>query len=333
MKIDCPFLDAVGNTPLMRLRCASELTDCAIYGKAEFMNPGGSVKDRAAKYMLIDALERGVVRRGGIVVEGTAGNTGIGLTLAGNALGLRTLIVMPETQSLEKQSALKGMGAELRLVPAVPYKNPDNYVHQARRLAEELAATVPAGVLYANQWDNLANREGHVASTGPEIWSQTDGRVDAFICSVGTGGTLAGVAEYLKQRRPGIVTAAADPDGAGIYSWVKHGELKSQGSSITEGIGQNRVTGNLEGSKIDDAFNIPDIELLPVLWDLIGAEGIYVGASSGLNVAGAIRLARQLGPGHTIVTILCDSARSYESRLFSREFLTSLGLPLPPWMQ
>ncbi len=332
MKIDCPFLDAVGNTPLIRLRRASERTGCTIYGKAEFMNPGGSVKDRAAKYILIDALQRGVVRHGGVVVEGTAGNTGIGLTLAGNALGLRTIIVIPETQSVEKQSALKGMGAELRLVPAVPYKNPDNYVHQARRLAEELAATVPEGVLYANQWDNHANREGHVASTGPEIWAQTDGHVDAFICAVGTGGTLAGVAEYLKQRRPGIVTAAADPDGGGIYNWVKHGELKSLGSSITEGIGQNRVTGNLEGARIDDAFNIPDAELLPVLWELIGDEGIYVGASSGLNVAGAIRLASKLGPGHTIVTILCDSARSYESRLFNKDFLTSRGLPPPPWI-
>ena len=332
MKVYCPLLDAIGNTPLIRLRLASERTGCTILGKAEFMNPGGSVKDRAAKYILIDALERGVIRQGGVVVEGTAGNTGIGLTLAGNALGLRTVIVMPETQSIEKQSALKGMGAELHLVPAVPYKNPDNYVHQARRLAERLATTAAEGVLYANQWDNLANREGHLASTGPEIWAQTEGRVDAFICSVGTGGTLAGVAEYLKQRRPDIVTAAADPDGAAIYNWVKHGELKAQGSSITEGIGQNRVTGNLEGARIDDAFNIPDSEILPVLWELIGEEGLYVGASTALNVAGAIRLARQLGPGHTIVTILCDSARSYESRLFSRDFLTSRGLPPPPWM-
>ncbi len=333
MKVDCPFLDSVGNTPLIRLRRASERTGCSIYGKAEFMNPGGSVKDRAAKYILIDALERDAVRPGGVVVEGTAGNTGIGLTLAGNALGLRTVIVMPDTQSGEKQSALRGMGAELRLVPAVPFKNPGNYVHQARQLAEQLAATVPEGVLYANQWDNLANRRGHVASTGPEIWNQTDGRVDAFICAVGTGGTLAGVSEYLKQRRPGIVTAAADPDGAGIYSWVKHGEMKSQGSSITEGIGQNRVTGNLEDATIDDAFNIPDSELIPVLWELIGDEGIYVGASSALNVAGAMRLADKLGPGHTIVTILCDSARSYESRLFNTEFLESHGLPPPPWMR
>lgn len=333
MKVNCPFLDAVGNTPLIRLRRASERTGCTIVGKAEFMNPGGSVKDRAAKYILIDALKRGAIRQGGVVVEGTAGNTGIGLTLACNALGLRTVIVMPETQSIEKQSALKGMGAELHLVPAVPYKNPDNYVHQARRLAERLAATAAEGVLYANQWDNLANREGHIASTGPEIWAQTEGRVDAFICSVGTGGTLAGVAEYLKQHRFDIVSAVADPDGAAMYNWVKHGELKAQGSSITEGIGQSRVTGNLEGARIDDAFNIPDSEILPVLWELIGEEGIYVGASSALNVAGAIRLARQLGPGQTIVTILCDSARSYESRLFNRDFLTSRGLPPPPWIE
>lgn len=333
MKVDCPFLESVGNTPLIRLRRATERTGCTIYGKAEFMIPGGSVKDRAAKYILLDALDREVLRPGGVVVEGTAGNTGMGLTLAGNALGLRTIIVMPDTQSGEKQSALRGMGAELRLVPAVPYKNPDNYVHQARRLADELAGTVPEGVLYANQWDNLANRKGHVASTGPEIWDQTNGRVDAFICAVGTGGTLAGVSEYLKQRRPDIVTAAADPDGAGIYSWVKSGEMIAQGSSITEGIGQNRVTGNLEDARIDDAFNIPDRELIPVLWELIAEEGIYVGASSALNVAGAMRLADQLGPGHTIVTILCDSARSYESKFFNVDFLQSRGLPPPPWMR
>ncbi len=331
--IDRPFLEAVGNTPLIRLRCASEQTGCAIFGKAEFMNPGGSVKDRAAKYILLDAFRRGVLRTGGTVVEGTAGNTGIGLTLAGNALGVRTIIVMPETQAIEKRSALLGMGAELRLVPAAPYKDSNNYVHQARRLAEELAGSVPGGVFYANQWDNRANREGHTASTGPEIWRQTDGKIDAFICAVGTGGTLAGVAEYLKQRKPGIVTAAADPDGAAIYHWVKHGELKASGSSITEGIGLGRVSGNLEGAKIDDAFNIPDREWVPVLWELISEEGLYVGGSTGLNVAGAIRLARQLGPGHTIVTMLNDSARTYESKLFNREFLESRGLPPPPWLQ
>ncbi|MCC5864641.1 MAG: cysteine synthase A [Wenzhouxiangella sp.] len=324
------FLDAVGRTPLIRLRHASELTGCEIYGKCEFMNPGGSVKDRAAKYMLLDALEAGLIEPGGVVVEGTAGNTGIGLTLAGNALGLKTIIVMPETQSEEKKSALRGMGADLRTFPAVPYRNPDNYVHQARRLAESLSDD--HGVFYANQWDNLSNREGHMRSTAPEIWEQLAGRIDGFSCAVGTGGTLAGVSLWLKQKRSDIVIAAADPDGAGIYSWIKHGEMRSSGSSITEGIGQNRVTGNLEGAKIDDAFNIPDRELVPVLWDLIGREGLYLGASSGINVAGAIRLARQMGPGHRIVTILCDSASRYESRLFNPDFLRERDLPLPPWL-
>ena len=323
--------DAVGNTPLIRLRLASALTGCEIYGKAEFMNPGGSVKDRAAKYLIQDALDRKLIEPGGIVVEGTAGNTGIGLTLVGNSLGLRTVIVMPETQSVEKQSALRGMGAELRTVPAVPYRNPDNYVHQAKRLAESLQSQ--HGVFYANQWDNLANRDGHRQSTAPEIWQQLDGNVDGFVCAVGTGGTLAGVGSWLKEQRPEIVTALADPDGAGIYNWVKHGEVcASSGGSITEGIGQNRVTGNLEGALIDEAFNIPDSELLPVLWDLIGKEGLYLGASSGINVAGAIRLARELGPGHTIVTVLCDSASRYERKLFNPEFLRDKGLPLPPWL-
>lgn len=326
-----PFLEHVGNTPLIHLRAASGRTGCTILGKAEFMNPGGSVKDRAAKYLLVDALKRGLVEPGGTVVEGTAGNTGIGLTLAGNALGLKTIILMPETQSAEKQSALRGMGAELRTVPAVPYANPENYVHQARRLAESMAGSAAHGVVYPNQWDNPANREGHLASTGPEIWEQTEGRVDGFICAVGTGGTLAGVSEYLKSRNPDIVTAAADPEGAGIHDWIKFGEIRSSGSSITEGIGQNRVTGNLEGARIDDAFRIPDSELVPVLWELIGREGLYVGASSAINVAGAIRLAEQLGPGHTVVTVLCDSASRYESRLFNREFMASKGLPMPPW--
>jgi cysteine synthase len=324
------FLEAVGNTPLIRLRLASELTGCEIYGKCEFMNPGGSVKDRAAKYLLLDAIEAGLIEAGGIVVEGTAGNTGIGLTLAGNALDLKTIIVMPETQSEEKKSALRAMGADLRTFPAVPYKNPDNYVHQARRLAESLESA--HGVFYANQWDNRSNREGHMRSTAPEIWDQLDGRIDAFTCAVGTGGTLAGLSLWLKERNPNIVISAADPDGAGIYHWVKHGEIQSSGSSITEGIGQNRITGNLDGAKIDEAFNIPDRELLPVLWDLIGKEGLYLGASSGINVAGAIRLARQMGPGHTIVTVLCDSASRYESKLFNLEFLKSRDLPPPPWL-
>lgn len=324
------FLHAVGNTPLIRLRLASELTGCEIYGKCEFMNPGGSVKDRAAKFMLLDAMSQGLVEPGGIVVEGTAGNTGIGLTLAGNALGLRTLIVMPETQSEEKKATLRSMGAELQTCPAVPYRDPANYVHQARRLAEGLSSE--HGVFYANQWDNPSNREGHMRSTAPEIWEQTDGRIDAFICAVGTGGTLAGLSLWLKERKPGVIIAASDPDGAGIYSWVKTGEMRSSGSSITEGIGQNRVTGNLEGVQIDEAFNIPDGELIPVLWDLIGKEGLYLGASSAINIAGAIRLGKLLGPGKTLVTILCDSASRYASRLFNPAFLHERGLPLPPWL-
>jgi cysteine synthase A len=330
MMVSEHVLTAVGNTPLIRLRAASRLTGCEIFGKCEFMNPGGSVKDRAARYMLEDALAAGLIEAGGTVVEGTAGNTGIGLTLAGNALGLRTVIVMPDTQSVEKKSALRSMGAELRTFPAVPYRNPENYVHQARRLAESMVSE--HGVFYANQWDNLSNRTGHMRSTAPEIWNQTTGEIDAFICAVGTGGTLAGVSMWLKEKNPGIVIAAADPDGAGVYNWIKHGEMRSSGSSITEGVGQNRVTGNLEGAVIDDAFNIPDAELMPVLWDLIGGEGLYLGPSSALNVAGAIRLGQALGPGKTIVTILCDSAARYATKLFDRDFLGQHHLPLPPWL-
>jgi len=331
MQTPSDFLAAVGRTPLIRLRGASEITGCEILGKCEFMNPGGSVKDRAAKFMLEDALAAGKIEKGGVVVEGTAGNTGIGLTLAGNALGLKTIIAMPDTQSSEKKAALRSMGAELRTYPAVPYKNPDNYVHQARRLAEQLDS--PHGVFYANQWDNLSNRGGHMRSTAPEIWTQTQGAIDGFICAVGTGGTLAGMSMWLKEKKPDVVIGAADPDGAAIYNWVKYGEMRSSGSSITEGIGQNRVTGNLDGAVIDEAFNIPDQELVPILWDLIAREGLYVGASSAINVAGAIRLARELGAGKTIVTILCDSAARYASRLFDPDFLTSKGLPLPPWLQ
>ncbi|HEU4620259.1 MAG TPA: cysteine synthase A [Gammaproteobacteria bacterium] len=326
------FVAAVGNTPLIRLRKASELTGCTILGKAEFMNPGGSVKDRAAKYIVLDAEKRGLIERGGLIVEGTAGNTGIGLALVGNSRGYRTLILMPNTQSQEKKDALRLCGAELREVPAVPYRDPNNYVHIAKRTAEELAKTEQHGVLYANQWDNLANREGHVASTGPEIWTQTDGRVDGFTCAIGTGGTLTGVAEYLKHRNKNVVVAAADPRGAAIYSWLKTGELKSEGSSITEGIGQGRITGNIEGGKIDDAFQIPDEEMLPILYDLLQNEGLLLGGSSGINVAGAIRLAKQLGPGKTIVTILCDSGSRYQSKLFNPAFLASKGLPPPPWL-
>jgi len=326
------FIDAVGNTPLIKLRKASEQTGCTILGKAEFLNPGGSVKDRAAKYIVLDAEKRGVLETGGLIVEGTAGNTGIGLALVGNARGYRTLILMPETQTQEKKDALRLCGAELRTVPAVPFRDPNNYVHQAERTAAELSKSEPHGVLYANQWDNVANRDGHSDSTGPEIWEQTDGQIDGFTCAVGTGGTLAGVSAFLKHRNPAVVTAAADPMGAAIYSWIKTGELKSEGSSITEGIGQGRVTGNLDGAQIDDAFRIPDEEMLPVCFDLLQEEGLLLGGSSGINVAAAIRLAKALGPGKTIVTVLCDSGSRYQSKLFNPEFLAAKGLPLPPWL-
>jgi cysteine synthase A len=332
MDIRQDFVDAVGNTPLLKLRQASEITGCTILGKAEFLNPGGSVKDRAAKYMVLDGERRGVIEPGGLIVEGTAGNTGIGLALVGKSRGYRTLILMPNTQSQEKKDALRLCGAELREVPAVPYKDPNNYVHVAARTAKELEATEGHGVLYANQWDNHANRDGHTASTAPEIWEQTAGRIDGFICAVGTGGTLAGVSAFLKHKNPAIVTAAADPMGAAIYGWIKTGELKGQGSSISEGIGQGRVTGNLDGARIDDAFQIPDTEMLPVVYDLLQNEGLLLGGSSGINVAGAIRLARQLGPGKTIVTVLCDSGQRYQSKLFNVEFLRSKDLPLPPWL-
>jgi cysteine synthase A len=332
MDIRHDFVDAVGNTPLIRLRQASELTGCTILGKAEFLNPGGSVKDRAAKYMVLDGERRGVIEPGGLIVEGTAGNTGIGLALVGKARGYRTLIFMPNTQSQEKKDALRLCGAEVREVPAVPFKDPNHYVHTADRTAKELAATERHGVLYANQWDNHANRDGHAQSTAPEIWAQTGGSIDGFICAVGTGGTLAGVSAFLKHKNPSIVTAAADPMGAAIYSWIKTGELKSSGSSISEGIGQGRVTGNLDGALIDDAFQVPDTEMLPVLYDLLQNEGLLLGGSSGINVAGAIRLARQLGPGKTIVTVLADSGQRYQSKLFNPEFLRAKNLPLPPWL-
>ncbi|HYD76343.1 cysteine synthase A [Ramlibacter sp.] len=326
------FADAVGNTPLIRLRKASERTGCTILGKAEFMNPGGSVKDRAALHIVLGAEARGDLKRGGVIVEGTAGNTGIGLALVGNARGYRTIVVIPETQSREKKDALRLYGAELREVPAAPYSNPANYVHVAERLASELARSETGGVLYANQWDNLSNREAHVRTTGPEIWRQTDGQVDGFVCSIGTGGTLAGTGLYLKERKPGVRIAAADPMGAGMYHWVKHGELRSEGSSITEGIGQNRITRNLEGAPIDDAYAIGDEEALPLLFDLLKEEGLCLGGSSGINVAGAIRLARDLGPGHTIVTILADSGTRYQSKLYNPAFLREKSLPVPAWL-
>ena len=326
MDIRDGFIGSIGNTPLVRLRGPSQLTGCEILGKAEFLNPGGSVKDRAALYIILDAEKRGLLRPGGVIVEGTAGNTGIGLALVGNARGYRTVIVIPETQSQEKKDMLRLCGAELREVPAVPYQNPDNYVHVSERLAKEL------GALWANQWDNTANRDGHIASTGPEIWAQTGGKVDGFTCAIGTGGTLAGVAIYLKQKNKNVRIAAADPVGAAMYSWFKHGELKSEGSSITEGIGQGRVTKNLEGAPVDDAYQIPDAEALPLIFDLLKNEGLCLGGSSGINVAGAIRLAKDLGPGHTVVTILADSGTRYQSKLFNPAFLKQKGLPYPDWL-
>jgi cysteine synthase A len=321
------FVGAIGNTALIRLRGPSELTGCEILGKAEFLNPGGSVKDRAALYIILDAEKRGLLKPGGTIVEGTAGNTGIGLALVGNARGYRTVIVIPETQSQEKKDMLRLCGAELREVPAVPYKDPNNYVHVSERLATELNA------FWANQWDNTANREGHILSTGPEIWAQTNGRVDGFVCAIGTGGTLAGVATYLKQRNRGIRIAAADPFGAAMYSWFKHGRLESDGSSITEGIGLGRVTKNIEGAPVDDAYRIPDAEALPWIFRLLKEEGLCLGGSSGINLAGAIRLARDLGPGHTVVTILADSGTRYQSKLFNSQFLNSKGLPYPDWLK
>jgi cysteine synthase A len=326
------FVGTVGNTPLIRLRKASEATGCEILGKAEFLNPGGSVKDRAAVSIILDAEERGDLQPGGVVVEGTAGNTGIGLAMVGNARGYRTVIVIPETQSQEKKDMLRLCNAELREVPAVPFKNPNHYVHTAERLAGELGKSEPNGALYANQWDNLSNRNAHLRTTGPEIWSQTDGKVDGFACAIGTGGTLAGVGLFLKEKNPDCVIAAADPMGACMCNWFKHGELKGEGSSITEGIGQGRITKNIEGAPVDDAFQIPDAEALPIVFDLLSEEGLCLGGSSGINVAGAIRLAKQLGPGHTIVTVLCDIGTRYQSKLFNPAFLKAKGLPTPSWL-
>jgi len=332
MHIRDDFTDTVGNTPLIKLKKASELTGCTILGKAEFLNPGGSVKDRAAKYIILDAEARGELKPGGLIVEGTAGNTGIGLALVGNARGYRTLIVIPETQSQEKKDMLRLCGAELREVPAVPYRDPNNYVKVSERLANELLASEPNGVIYANQWDNLSNREAHVRSTGPEIWEQTDGKIDGFTCAIGTGGTLAGMSIYLKRRNKDIRTAVADPMGAAMYSYFKTGELKSEGTSITEGIGQGRITKNIDGAPIDDAYQITDEEALPIVFDLLKDEGLCLGGSSGINVAGAIRMAKEMGPGHTIVTVLCDSGTRYMSKMFNPAFLKEKGLPTPDWL-
>lgn len=326
------FIDTIGNTPLVKLRRASELTGCTILGKAEFLNPGGSVKDRAALFIVRDAEQKGLLRPGGTIVEGTAGNTGIGLALVANALGYRTVIVMPETQSQEKKDMLRLCGADLRLVPAVPYANPNNYVRYSGRLAEELAASDQNGAVWANQFDNVANRQAHIDTTGPEIWQQTDGKVDGFVSAVGSGGTLAGVAMALRDYNPAIKIALADPMGSALHGYYANGALKAEGSSITEGIGQGRITANLEGFTPDYSFQIPDEEALPLVFDLLSEEGLCLGGSTGINVAGAIRLAKKLGPGHTIVTLLCDGGSRYQSKLFNPDFLRSKNLPLPGWL-
>jgi cysteine synthase A len=326
MDIRNGFLDTIGRTPLIRLARASEETGCDIYGKAEFLNPGQSVKDRAAKGIIQDAEATGRLRPGGLIVEGTAGNTGIGLALVARARGYRTVIVIPDTQSQEKKDMLRLCGADLREVPAAPYKDPNNYVHVAARLAEQLAESEPHGVLYANQWDNTANRQAHYETTGPEIWEQTDGKVDGFICAIGTGGTLAGVAMALRERNQAVVIGCADPMGAAMYSYYTTGELKSEGNSITEGIG------NLEGLAVDAPFQIHDEEAVPVCFQLLKEEGLCLGGSSGINVAGAVRLARQMGPGHTIVTVLCDYGTRYSSKLYNPAFLREKGLPAPDWL-
>lgn len=332
MSVLSSVLDAIGNTPLIRLKGASEATGCTILGKAEFLNPGQSVKDRAALSIIRHAEKSGQLKPGGVIVEGTAGNTGIGLALVAQALGYRTVIVIPETQSEEKKDALRLLGAELIEVPAVPYKNPNNYVKLSGRLAAQLAKTEPNGAIWANQFDNVANRDAHVETTAPEIWRDTDGKVDGFVSAVGSGGTLAGVALGLKAKNPTIKIGIADPEGAALYNFYAHGELKSSGSSITEGIGQGRITANLEGFTPDFAYQIPDTEAVQLVFDLVEKEGICVGGSSGINIAGAIRLAKDLGPGHTIVTILCDYGNRYQSKLFNPAFLKSKGLPVPAWL-
>lgn len=333
MAFNKDVIEAIGNTPLIKLKQASELTGCTILGKAEFMNPGQSVKDRAALFIIEDAIRKGALRPGGVIVEGTAGNTGIGLALVGNALGFRTVIVIPETQSQEKKDMLRLCGAELVEVPAVPYSNPNNYVKVSGRLAEQLAKTETNGAIWANQFDNVANRQGHIETTGPEIWNQTDGKVDGFICSVGTGGTLAGVAMALKSRNKNVRIGLADPMGAALYSYYTNGVLKAEGSSITEGIGQGRITKNLEDAPIDVAYQIRDEEAVPVIFDLLEHEGLCMGGSTGINVAGAIRLAKEMGPGHTIVTILADFGTRYQSKLFNPDFLREKGLPVPEWLE
>lgn len=326
-------IDLIGNTPLIKLQRASEETGCTILGKAEFLNPGQSVKDRAALAIIKDAEEHGQLKPGGVIVEGTAGNTGIGLAMVGAILGYRVKIVIPRTQSEEKKTAIRMLGAELIEVDAVPYSNPNNYIHYSQRLAQELAQSEDNGALWANQFDNVANRDTHIKTTGPEIWQQTDGTIDGFTCAVGTGGTLAGVTAALKERNKNIACAVSDPGGSKIYQWAKTGALETEGDSITEGIGQGRVTANLEGLKLDNAFRIPDDEMLTTIFDLTMEEGLCLGGSSGINVAGAKQLARELGPGHTIVTILCDYGNRYAAKLYNPDFLRSKELPVPPWMR
>jgi cysteine synthase A len=324
---------SIGNTPLIKLRKLSEETGCTILGKAEFMNPGGSVKDRAGLYIIKDAEERGAIEKGGLIVEGTAGNTGIGLATVANSRGYHTLICIPASQSEEKKSALRIAGAELIEVPAVPYANPNQYQHFAERLAKKLAETESGGVLYANQWDNLANRRAHLEGTGPEIWEQTEGKVDGFICAIGTGGTLSGVGMALKERNKDVQIGLADPMGAKMYMYFKEGKLETEGSSITEGIGQGRITANVDGTPVDHPYRIPDEEAVNIVFDLMEHEGLCLGGSSGINVAGAVRLAKELGPGKTIVTILCDHGTRYQSKLWNPEFLKSKGLPVPHWLE
>lgn len=332
MQVRDGFLDTIGNTPLIKLRRASEETGCTILGKAEFLNPGGSVKDRAALFIVRDAEERGILHPGGVIVEGTAGNTGIGLALVANARGYRSVIVMPETQSQEKKDILRLCGADLRLVPAAPYANPNNYVRYSERLAQEIAASEPKGAIWANQFDNTANRRAHIETTGPEIWQQTDGKLDAFVASVGTGGTLAGTGIALKERSKKVRIYLVDPMGSAIYSHYARGELKSEGTSITEGIGQGRITKNLEGAPLDGWFQVTDEEMLPVLFRLVTEEGLILGGSTGINILGAIKVAKELGPGHTIVTILADYGTRYQSKLFNPDFLRSKNLPVPRWL-
>ncbi|MGB3177554.1 MAG: cysteine synthase A [Albidovulum sp.] len=330
MQIYKDLANAVGKTPLIRLTRASEETGCEILGKAEFLNPGQSVKDRAALYIIRDAVAKGLLRPGGTIVEGTAGNTGIGLALVGASMGYRTVIVIPETQSQEKKDMIRLAGAELIQVPAAPYKNMNNYIRYSGRLAAKLAQTEQNGAIWANQFDNVANRQAHVETTGPEIWEQTNGKIDGFVCAVGSGGTLTGVAEALRPH--GVKIGLADPEGAALFNWYTKGEMSSEGSSITEGIGQGRITANLEGFTPDMCYRIPDAEALPVVFDLLSDEGLCLGGSSGINVAGAIRMAQEMGPGHTIVTVLCDYGNRYQSKLFNPEFLRAKGLPVPKWL-